>query len=535
MTLTPDNLDGVGAETAAAGSVGSVPGEHRRLLIRGLTWSAAFQVFDVIVSFAAMLVLVRIIPPGDYGRVAAVLGVLGFVNLFNANQFYQHALQLPEHDEPDWHLHWTCGFYIQVAQSLFCHALAGLCWFVRSYRPIAPLLHIAAFGVLLDWPSSFGATMLRRQLDLRRLRIVAGTGMTVRLVTVIVLALAGFGAYAIVIGNNAGVTLPFALDLLLVRGWRPARGWWRWPSWAGYWVQARFGLQRTGSNFIGGSRGALEAALLPAPLGFAAMGLLNRAQALYGATLGRFGAIVNDVVYPFLPRQSGHRERYAAQATLYLQVMLLMAVPGALFIGQQGGILSRVLYGTKWAAMDPLIWPGALIGLAMAVMAPASAILMAAGQLRACLAIDAVASVAGIVALAAAWMTRQALPYSWALAAGQIAASLICVWLASRLLQRGWFRTAVLPPFAAALAGLLTVHVVPIHAMSPRPIVELAVASFAFGLAGLLVMRVGFAGIVSRLLRDVPAGEWLRAVLLIRPERPQAPAATEAAPNAASS
>ena len=124
MTLTPDNLDGVGAETAAAGSVGSVPGEHRRLLIRGLTWSAAFQVFDVIVSFAAMLVLVRIIPPGDYGRVAAVLGVLGFVNLFNANQFYQHALQLPEHDEPDWHLHWTCGFYIQVAQSLLCHALA---------------------------------------------------------------------------------------------------------------------------------------------------------------------------------------------------------------------------------------------------------------------------------------------------------------------------------------------------------------------------------------------------------------------------
>ena len=72
---------------------------------------------------------------------------------------------------------------------------------------------------------------------------------------------------------------------------------------------------------------------------------------------------MNDVVYPFLPRHSGHRERYAAQATLYLQVMLLITVPGALFIGQQGPILSRVLYGTKWAAMDPLIWPGALIGL----------------------------------------------------------------------------------------------------------------------------------------------------------------------------
>ena len=222
MTPHPDHLDGVGAEELAApASVRAMPGERRRLLIQGLTWSAIFQVFDVVFSFASMLVLVRIIPPGDYGRVAAVVGVLGFVNLFNANLFYQHALQLPEHDEPDWDLHWTWGFYIQLAQASFCHALAGLCWFVQSYRPIAPLLHIAAFGVLLDWPNSFGATMLRRQLDLRRLRIVAGTGMTVRLVTIVVLALAGFGAYAIVIGNNVVTALPFALDLLFVRGWQP--------------------------------------------------------------------------------------------------------------------------------------------------------------------------------------------------------------------------------------------------------------------------------------------------------------------------
>jgi O-antigen/teichoic acid export membrane protein len=536
MTPRFDHLDGVGAEElATAASVRAIPGERRRLLIQGLTWSAIFQVFDVIFSFAAMLVLVRLIPPGDYGRVAAVLGVLGLVNLFNANLFYQHALQLPEHDEPDWNLHWTWGFYIQSAQALFCHALAGLCWFVQSFRPIAPLLHIAAFGVFLDWTNSFGATMLQRQLDLRRLRIVAGTGMTVRLVSVVVLALAGFGAYAIVIGNNLLTSLPFTIDLLCVRGWRPARGWWRRPSWRDYRVQARFGLQRAGSNVIARSRGALEAALLPAPLGFAAMGLINRAQALYGATLGRFGGIVNDVVYPFLPRHSGHRERYAAQATLYLQVMLLVAVPGALFIGQQGAIVSRVLYGTKWAAMDPLIWPGALIGLAMAVMGPASGILLAAGRVRACLAIDAVASVAAVVALAAAWTTRQALPYSWALAAGQILASFICVWWASTLLERGWFHTAVLPPFAAALAGLLTVHVVPIHTMSERPIVELTIASLAFSTVSLLAMRIGFGTTLSRLLLNLPAGGRLRAFLLFRAERPQAPPAAEATGNAASS
>lgn len=70
-----------------------------------------------------------------------------------------------------------------------------------------------------------------------------------------------------------------------------------------------------------------------------------------------------------------------------------------------------------WATMDPRIWPGALIGLSLALMATASGIVMAAGR-RTCPVINAVASTAGIAALAAAWTTRQAFPYSWALAAG---------------------------------------------------------------------------------------------------------------------
>ena len=168
-------------------------------------------------------------------------------------------------------------------------------------------------------------------------------------------------------------------------------------------------------------------------------------------------------------------------------------------------------------------------------MGTATSIVLAAGQLRALLVIDAIASVAGIVALAAAWKTGQALPYSWALAAGQVGASGISVWWASRLLQHDWFHTAVLPPFTAALAGLLTVHVVPIRAMSARPIVELAIASLAFSTVSLLVIRIGFGTTLGRLLLNFPAGGRLRTFLLFRAERPKTPPAAEAVHNAASS
>src|ERR1700704_2672850 len=102
MSFPGEDVDGVAtpATAPAPPSPGASPA-RRHLLIQGITWSAAYQIFDVVLSFASMLLLVRIVPPGDYGRAAAVVGVLGLFNLLNAHFFFDHALQLPEHEETD--------------------------------------------------------------------------------------------------------------------------------------------------------------------------------------------------------------------------------------------------------------------------------------------------------------------------------------------------------------------------------------------------------------------------------------------------
>lgn len=494
----------------------SPEGLRRHLLIQGITWSAAFQVLDVILSFGSMLILVRIIAPGDYGRAATVVGILGFVNLFGAQLFFEHALQLPGHEEPDWNLHWTVGFYVQSALALLCFGLGALCWVAPGYRPVAPLIQIAAIGILVDWPNRLGATMLRRQLQLRRLRIVAAIGTVGRLLIMIGIAAAGGGAYAIVIGNNVASALPFAVDLLIVRAWRPKPGWWRWPSWRLYSPSARFGFQRLGSNLIAGMSGALGAAVLPVPLGYAAIGLLNRAEALYGTTLGRIEAVLMEVVYPFLPRERENLERYAVHATTFLQVMLVIAIPGALFIGQQGPTLSRVLYGTKWVAMDPLIWPSALVGLAVSVMGTTACVMMAAGQVRRCVELDGIAAAAAVPALVGAWVTQQPTTYAWALAVGQLGAAGMSLWRASPLLRRDWPGTALLPPAVVGAVTLVLGRAVPVHSVTSRPAIQLVVIAAICGLSGLVVMRACFAEPLWRVVRQLPASHRLERVLLLR-------------------
>ena len=86
--------------------VGPIPLEpmrsHRAQIIPGITWTALSQAVDVVISLGSMLVLVRLIAPSEYARVAAVVGMLGLINTFGSHMFVSQAIQLPEAEAPDW-------------------------------------------------------------------------------------------------------------------------------------------------------------------------------------------------------------------------------------------------------------------------------------------------------------------------------------------------------------------------------------------------------------------------------------------------
>jgi O-antigen/teichoic acid export membrane protein len=493
--------------------------DRRRLIISGLTWGVMFQALEVVVSFGAMLVLVRILSPVDYGRAAATTGVVAMLGIFNAHLFIGHALQLPDNETPDWSQHWTFAFYIQTTLFAVCHGIAGVCWLIPAYTPIAKLLHLAAFGILFDAANHLGATMLRRDLRLRRIKIISSVGILVRIAAIVGLGVAGGRAYAIVLGNNVFAAMPFAIDLFVVRGWRPDSGWWRLPEWRRYRDALTFGAQRIAGGLMSGGRDAAETAVLPATLGFTGIGLVNRAQALYATTLGRMTAVFADTVYPFLPRESRNPQRYAVHATLYLQVTMLIAIPGAMFVGEEGRVLSRVLYGMKWIGADPLIWPGALIGLAGAVSTAASGILLAAGLLRVCVLIDTVSLASVVPSLALAWAGFGLVVYTWALASTQLVLAAVSIAAAARLLQRDWLAVAVVPPVVAAAAGGAAAEATSLLLNHQSALVQLVATAATFGIAALVVLRVCFASCVDTLLGRLPAGGRLRRLLLLHGDR----------------
>ena len=144
------------------------------IILKGIAWTTGYRVFATFAQFGAMLVLVRIIPPEEYGRAGAMVGVLTMLNVLSCRSFIAQALQLPEGEEPDWTMHWRACFWLQATLFILTNAIASGLWFLPSHRSIAILLHLASLGVLFECPSAMRSAMLQRALDFPRLRILDG-------------------------------------------------------------------------------------------------------------------------------------------------------------------------------------------------------------------------------------------------------------------------------------------------------------------------------------------------------------------------
>lgn len=267
-------------------------------------------------------------------------------------------------------------------------------------------------------------------------------------------------------------------------------------------------------------RGALEGAVLPGALGFTAIGLFGRAQALSATTVGRVGSILIETVYPLLPRFAANAESYPRQATLYLQIVALCAVPGAVYIGVEGAALSQLLYGERWVAANPLILPCALIGLGQFLFMAASGILLAANRLRICFLLDVAAATLAALVVATAWTRGGLTVYVWVAAVGQLLAAAIALRSAGALLLRRWLTQSILPALVSAAAGgALIVLLDPLWSWM-APAMRLLASGTVFSLGTTLVLRFAYPSSLTAVLSRLPGGLRFCGWLKLRPAAP---------------
>jgi O-antigen/teichoic acid export membrane protein len=101
-----------------------------------LLWGGGFTIFRDVVQLVTMLILVRLLAPADYGRMALAQTIVGLLAVMSFGTLVTHALQARDPAEIDWQAHFTAA---AVINSVLALLTLGLAWLLSVLLKISIL------------------------------------------------------------------------------------------------------------------------------------------------------------------------------------------------------------------------------------------------------------------------------------------------------------------------------------------------------------------------------------------------------------
>lgn len=182
-------------------------------LVRGIAWTGGVKWMAQLVTWCSTLVIARILNPDDYGLVGMAAVYLGLVNLLC--EFGVGTTVVTLRDMSDDQVAQLNGFSVMLGLSGFalsCLAAVPLGIFFKNSR--LPLVVVAmSTTFVISSFQSVPAALLQRNLQFKLLSLIDGTKAFVLACTMVVLALAGFRYWTLVIGAILSSLIGAALIL----------------------------------------------------------------------------------------------------------------------------------------------------------------------------------------------------------------------------------------------------------------------------------------------------------------------------------
>ena len=451
--------------------------------VRGFAWNYSAVAAGKVAFFLATLVLARELDPADFGVIAFTLAVLAYVETVTSHGIGETLVY--RSDARDSAVASTAFWLSLSTAGVLVAGLWVLATSIARLGPNAPelvlVVQILSLQLVLSALGNTHGYLLRHSLRFDRLFAPQLASGVTKGTTAIVLALAGFGVWSLVLGQLVGTVVRSA-GLWLVSAWRPRFTFAR--------DKAR-SLVGTGSGFaavaiIGGAARNADYLIIGVSLGTAALGYYYLAFRLPELLiLGPFESAWQ-VLFSYYARLHDAQPDADADAALEslargfresVRLGALIALPLCAATAALASPIMLTLYGEGWG---PAVIPFALISLwagTAALSGMAGVVLKSlgrAGTLTTATTISTLvrlpllwlATLGGITGVAMMQLLAQAV---WLVAIFAVVGSVVGVGIRAVL-------TPVVPALlVASVVGCVTLAVA--HALPPAPAVVVGAAA----------------------------------------------------------
>ena len=461
-----------------------------------LKWNTVDRVATQVLYGLSGIVLAILVSKEDFGLVG-VLGVFqAFAILFVDSGFGSALLQKKEPDDDDY----STVFWFNLGVSIAVYAILYFCApLIAGFFNAPPLTDMSRVMFLTFVLTGLGIVQtnrLMKRMDVKQIAIADLFALSVSALLGIALAIAGFGAWAIVWQSVALAALK--------SGWLWATG--NWAPKAVFSRRSLRDIRHIGlSVFISQFFNTLFLNIYQFVIGkwYSLPQLANYNQADKWSKMGSasLSQILTSSFVPLLARVQDDISTYHRYMQRIDRFTALLAFPSLTIIAACGGSIFHFLFGTKWDAAIPLFQILCIRGIGTVFISLYSNFMMALGHGRQIVAVEVVKDVATAVALLATVFTMNLEIIVWGQLAATAATWIIAGIIASR--STGYslpqLTCDMLPFILAAATGALAIWLVPIptgnisHWLNPTSLAALciqSVAGCAATLAILVLLRI---------------------------------------------
>lgn len=360
--MTGESPSNQQAESEGGGRIGlsidraELGGQVRRAVF----WRTGTQIVSQMISWAATLIVIRLLDPADYGLFAMAQVMMTFLDFLNGYGFASALIQ--SKDLAVKAIRQALGITILLNCGIAALQIAVAPAVAAYYgRPeIEDLLYLLALIYLATPFIIIPEVILSRGLDFRKQAIVNLTAAMVGATVSLTMALSGYGIWTLIYAPIAvsftrglGLTIAAKLFVLPSFDFRGAGG------------IAKFGGALMASHLfwvVQSQSDIFIAGRLYTPT---EIGLYAQALFLTQLVMAKFVPALNQVAFPAYARMQD--DLPSLRWGFLGSVRLIMLVTAPIFIGISASAapLVELLFGAKWLGMAPMVQ---LLGFAMPLM-----------------------------------------------------------------------------------------------------------------------------------------------------------------------
>jgi teichuronic acid exporter len=342
-------LDGPKQGTASAdtgiGQNPQAPHPKQGSLASNLAWRAAANWSSQIVSWAALLVVVRLLSPADFGLVGMSVTLFWYLKFLGAFGITPTVVRHRDLSPEVLAQLNTMGVLFGLGSFLLACLFAWpVSWFFKTpgMIPVAIVTCIALIPIGLR---SVPEGLLNQNMQLKSLSFFDALRDILSAVVTVVLAGMGFHYWALVLGNLLSEIVRCAV-VLKVQRYRFA-----WPHYGTVREPLRFGRQVLVSSFAWSTYNTLDNVTAGRVLGQSALGLYGMAWNLANTPLEKIVSLVTTLIPAYLARvqtDMAALRGYVRSLTEAIALATFPATVGLALVARQG---IPLIMGAKWDGM----------------------------------------------------------------------------------------------------------------------------------------------------------------------------------------